>query len=317
MKFMLLIMSGLCLFGCSPMLDKSHLKGGSTYTGKLNIRYNGFLRSYRLHIPTRYEPGRPMPLVVVVHGAFETAQSIEKQTGFSELADREDFIVLYPNGIGLFGWLQHWNAGHCCGKAADDDVDDVGFIAQAIEDAGRYVSIDSHRVYMVGFSNGGMLTHRFGSEHSDRLAAIAPLAASIGGRPGPDVPVWKIPAPQVPLPVIIFHGQKDTSVPYAGGIAKGKRNGREYLGVIESARFWVAHNRCASVADRAILRQGSVIRDTWSNCGDDVQVQLYSLVDWAHTWPGPVFTQSLPPDNPMHAFDAAEIIWQFFKDFRR
>jgi len=38
-------------------------------------------------------------------------------TGWSDLADREGFVVLYPEGIGLLGYLQHWNAGHCCGRA--------------------------------------------------------------------------------------------------------------------------------------------------------------------------------------------------------
>jgi polyhydroxybutyrate depolymerase len=68
-------------------------------------------------------------------------------------------------------------------------VNDVGFIEMAIEETCRIVNVDRRRIYMVGFSNGGMLTHRFGSEHSNRLAAIAPMAASIGGSSGPEVPL--------------------------------------------------------------------------------------------------------------------------------
>jgi polyhydroxybutyrate depolymerase len=317
MKFLWAAMGCFYLLGCAPMIDKAQLNGGTTYTGKLNLRYNGFRRSYRLHVPVHYDPATPLPLVVVIHGAFETAKSMEKQTGFSQLADRENFLALYPNGIGLFGWLQHWNAGHCCGKAASADVDDVGFIAQVIEDARRHVRIDDRRIYMVGFSNGGMLTHRFGAEHAERLAAIAPLAGSIGGRADQQVPLWKIPPPQAPLPVILFHGRKDRAVPYAGGIAKGKSSGREYLGARESAEFWAARNRCAPAVDSASLFGGSVVRHTWHGCRNGVRVQLYSLANWAHTWPGPYFTRDLPTDDPLHDFDAAEIIWEFFKDFRR
>jgi len=60
-------------------------------------------------------------------------------TFFGRLADSENFIVMYPNGFGIMGFLQHWNAGHCCGKAADNKVDDVGFVAAAIQskNAGR------------------------------------------------------------------------------------------------------------------------------------------------------------------------------------
>ena len=55
---------------------------------------------------------------------------------------------------------------------------------------------------MVGFSNGGMLTYRFAAERGDFLAAAAPMAASIGGRPSEDLPEWRIPEPVRPIPII-------------------------------------------------------------------------------------------------------------------
>jgi polyhydroxybutyrate depolymerase len=317
LKRLFVILGCFLLCGCTPVLKQNHLKSGLSYTRHLNIRYNGLKRSYRLHVPARWEPSKTLPLVVVIHGAFETARSMEKQTGFSDLADTENFFVLYPNGIGIFGWLQHWNAGHCCGKAASDDVDDVGFIEQAIEDACRIVNVDRGRIYMVGFSNGGMLTHRFGSEHSNRLAAIAPMAAAMGGRSGPEAPFWRITPPESPLPVIIFHGLKDQAVPYEGGFAKGKVGGREYLSVGASAEFWLQHNRCEPEAEVVSLYQGSVIRSTWRGCRDNVQVQLHTLNDWGHVWPGPYFTDALPADHPLHGYDAARVIWRFFKEHRR
>jgi len=302
---------------CTPVVKPNHLKAGLSYTRHLNIRYNGFRRSYRLHLPVRWKPSKALPLVIVVHGAFETARSMEKQTGFSDLADSETFFVLYPNGIGIFGWLQHWNAGHCCGKAASDDVDDVGFIEMVIEETCRIVNVDRRRIYMVGFSNGGMLTHRFGSEYSNRLAAIAPMAASIGGRSSPEVPLWQITTPESPLPVIIFHGQKDKSIPYEGGFAKGKVGGREYLSVAASAEFWLKHNHCTPQAEVVSLYQGSIIRNTWHSDRGNVQVQLHSLANWGHVWPGPYFTNALSPDHPLHGYDAARVIWKFFKNYRR
>ena len=119
---------------------------------------NGAQRSYLLHVPTGYQAGRDYPLVVVLHGAFSTAKEMEDWTGWSALADREGFIVAYPEGgWGILGFLQHWNAGHCCGKAADEGEDDVGFVALVVEDAARRVKVDAARVYVTGFSNGGML----------------------------------------------------------------------------------------------------------------------------------------------------------------
>jgi polyhydroxybutyrate depolymerase len=301
--------------GCAPVLTPSRVEKGVSYTRHLDIRYNLFRRSYRLHVPARWEPSQALPLVVVLHGAFETARSMEKESGFSELADRENFFVLYPNGIGIFGWLRHWNAGHCCGRAASDHVDDVGFLDLAIEDACGMVNVDSSRIYMAGFSNGGMLTHRYGSERSNRMAAIAVLAAAMGGRSGPEAPLWRIRAPEAPLPVIIFHGLKDKSVPYEGGFVNGKVNGREYLSVAEAAQFWRKQNGCAPEPEVVSLYGGGVARHTWRGCRDNVQVQLHTLKDWGHVWPGPFSIDTLPVGHPMKGYDAAEIIWQFFRDY--
>jgi polyhydroxybutyrate depolymerase len=274
-------------------------------------------RSYRLHIPSGYRPQQAIPLVIVVHGAFSTAKQIEKQTGFSELADRFGFVAAYPNGIGIFGFLQHWNAGHCCGKAAADGIDDIGFIDETIADARRILNIDAARIYMVGFSNGGMFTHRYGAQRAATLAAIAPLAGPAGGRVDPQKPEWRIPQPDVPLPVIAFHGTGDDKVPFDGGPSSGKPDGRHYLSARESASIWVAQNRCNPQPVMQKRREGSVEITTWADCGDGVAVELYSLRDWGHQWPGPYFTERLEPQAPLHGFDAAGIIWEFFQKYQR
>jgi poly(3-hydroxybutyrate) depolymerase len=83
---------------------------------------------------------------------------MEKWSGWSWLADREGFIVIYPEGIGILGFLQHWNAGYFCGKAVEDNWNDVAFIEAAIDGTCRQYAVDKHRIYMIGFSNGGMMT---------------------------------------------------------------------------------------------------------------------------------------------------------------
>jgi polyhydroxybutyrate depolymerase len=274
-------------------------------------------RSYRIHIPSGYQPQNAVPLVIVIHGAFSTAAQIEEQAGFSSLGDRNGFAVSYPNGIGIFGFLQHWNAGHCCGKAVADDVDDIAFIDETIADAKRFLNINPSRIYMVGFSNGGMFTHRYGAERASTLAAIAPLAGPLGGRAGPDDPEWRVPIPQVSLPVIAFHGTGDDKVPYNGGGSGGDPDGRQYLSAQESANFWAQQNKCDSPPKKKKLRDGQVEINSWTACSERVAVELYALEGWVHQWPGPYFTDQLEPDDPLHGFDAADIIWRFFEKYRR
>jgi len=303
--------------GCTASLPKEHPAGPKTYKNSMDIRIMGARRTYLVHIPSDYNPQKPLPLVVVIHGAFDTAQGMEKFSGFSDLADREGFIVMYPNGMGIFGYFQHWNAGHCCGKAASDNVDDVGFVAAAIEDVRTRLKIDSDRIYMVGFSNGGMLAYRFAAERGDLLAAVAPLAASIGGKPSEEAPQWRIPDPIQPLSVIAFHGLADDDITYEGGVSLHRGGTRTFWPVEKSIEFWVRHNGCNPKTATTYLNDRHVHIKSWGVCRDDTEVVLYLIENWGHVWPGQFFTADLAEDDPLKNFDAAEIIWDFFKLHRR
>ena len=285
-----------------------------TYEVEMDIQANGFNRTYQIHIPPGYDSKQSLPLVVVIHGAFDTGLGMEKFSGFSTLADREKFLVLYPDGMGLFGYLQHWNAGHCCGKAAKDRVDDVGFIAAAIQDACDRLNADQSRIYMLGFSNGGMMAYRFAAEKTNMLAGAAFLAASMGGRESEEAPEWHIPDPQKPLPVLIMHGMDDQDVPYEGGISKRRGGTRTYWSVPDCVDFWVKKDGCSNVAEEKQIYKDQVTVRSWEQCSDGTAVSLWLIKNWGHDWPGKYFTGSLPEGNPLKDFDAAPILWDFFKN---
>jgi len=315
LAFVLLAMD---LAGCATTSKKDAPHHGATLDRKMDIRAGGFRRSYRVHVPEGYTPDRPWPLVVVIHGAFSTAREMEKHSRFSELADREGFIALYPNGMGLFGLLQHWNAGHCCGKAARDQVDDVGFVMAALGDVRKQLHVDPRRIYAVGFSNGGMLVHRLAAEKPDVWAAVAPLAGSVGGRKDAEHPWWRVSDPAVPVSVLLMHGLRDDQIPYLGGTVGGKPGAREYLSAEESAQFWARSDGCEDPPETREMMKGTVTLHVWKNCRDHTEVELYTLKEWGHVWPGrPFTTEALEPGNPFLEFDAAEITWQFFQKHAR
>jgi polyhydroxybutyrate depolymerase len=303
--------------GCAETLPRDRIVGPKTYANTVDIRINGFRRTYLVHVPPGYKPESPLPLVVVIHGAFDTAKGMEKVSGFSELADREGFVVLYPNGMGIMGFLQHWNAGHCCGKAAEDQLDDVGYVAETIKDVCSRLKIDRDRIYMVGFSNGGMLAYRFAAERGDLLAAVAPLAASIGGKPSEDAPQWHIPDPRHPLSVISFHGLEDDDVPYEGGPSRHRGGTRTYWSVEKSIEFWVGKNGCSQEAKEAYFSEGAVHLKSWVDCMNHTGIWLYLIKGWGHVWPGKYFTATLAEGDALRNFDAAEIIWDHFESLRR
>jgi polyhydroxybutyrate depolymerase len=307
-----MVLLATALAGCTTALPRAPGQAAATYKAEVNIQDHGFERSYLVHLPPGYDDEQLLPMVVVLHGAFGNAKHVERFSGFSDLADEKQFIALYPNGIGKMGYFQHWNAGHCCGKAQEDDIDDVGFIAAVIEDACSRLAVDRSRIFMVGFSNGGMLTYRFAAERGQMLAAIAPLAASAGGRSQADRPEWFIPEPVKPLPVIAMHGLTDEHVPFEGGTGQAWKSGRQYWPVLRSLEIWTRRNGCAGSPIERADRQGKVHVRTWKDCRDNTEVVLYTLEGWPHKWPSLYYSSRLDPQDPLFDFDAARLIWEFF-----
>lgn len=307
----------LQLTGCVSSLPPQGTPAPGTYVQKTDVRVAGFVRDYLVHVPAGYSGENPVPLVVVLHGAFSSAGEIEVQTGFSSLADREGFLVLYPNGCGIFGWLRHWNSGHCCGMAREKGIDDVGFVLKTVNEVGSRFNVDPHRIYLVGNSNGGMLAYRLAAEHPDKFAAACAVSATIGGRLQESDPEWRVPEPETPVPMVILHGRSDRRIPYAGGGVSEGSEAPGHLSVEDSVEFWVRANRVQALPRETALRYGVVLRKAWADSEEREQVVLYTIEEWGHTWPGRFFTRDLDDSDPLKGFDAAEKIWEFFRDRSR
>jgi polyhydroxybutyrate depolymerase len=306
----------LCLLLCCAVLNHNttRLKSG-TFRDDLNLLTGKYQRHFILHIPEGYNVSRPCPLVVVLHGAFSTAREMEKWSGWIRLADREGFIVIYPEGIGILGYLQHWNAGHCCGKAVEDDWNDVAFIEEAIDGMCRQYAVDKRRIYMVGFSNGGMMAYRFAAERSTKLAAVASVSGAIGSRASLDQPEWRLPIPERPVPVLIMHGASDDVIPFDGGKPVNRASTREYRPVSDAVGFWNTANHCVAVPVRKDAFGGMVTEESWTDADGRNEVRVFRIINWGHWWPGGFFTGALPENHPLKDFDTAQIIWQFFQRY--
>ena len=266
------------------------------------------IRSYRVHIPPTYNGNTPTSLVLVLHGGGGRSQTMEKKTEFSEKADEEGFIAVYPNGISRFLlFMRTWNAGHCCGIALEKNIDDVKFIRELIDKLQLQLNIDPSRIYITGHSNGAMMAYRLGAELSDIIAAIAPCAGTIGGKATENSPLCVIPEPDYPVSVIALHGKLDENVPYAGGHGVKTSGSRIDLSVDESISFWVQHNECNPIPQTNISESGNIIIDTYSGGKNSTEVVLYTIVNGEHWWPG-------SDKDPYQEISATDIIWDFFEN---
>ena len=267
-----------------------------------SLTHAGRARAYTVHLPPISSLERRYPLIIVLHGGGGNSENAARMSGFSALADKENFIVVYPDGTGRFGdKLLTWNVGNCCGYALDNNIDDVGFIRALIEKFERDHHINPKQIYVTGISNGGMMAYRLACELADKIAAIAPVAGALNVECKPTQPVA----------VIAFHGTADQHVLYDGGAPKVKADPhpREDKSVAYAISFWVAHNGCAPMPQKQ--ERGKVVVETYSGCRDRIEVVLYTLKGFGHAWPG---GKSYPRgDDPTAEISATDVMWEFFK----
>lgn len=168
------------LLALAPGVAASERDPGETSSG--TVTSNGREYPYLLYTPTSYEPGRPTPLLVVAHGCQTTARQEMELTLYNQLAEREGFVVLYPEvdeiGRQLPGPLNH------CWKFFDPSAYFRGNSdSAAIADMTRSVmsgrAIDPERVYLVGVSAGGLMASVGAAAYSDLYAAVG-LVVSAG-----------------------------------------------------------------------------------------------------------------------------------------
>jgi polyhydroxybutyrate depolymerase len=252
----------------------------------------GLLRSVAVHVPASYDPTRGMPLVLDIHGFTSDAVQEQLLSGMPAKADAEGFITMQPFGLGL---PRSFNAGVCCGVAAATHVDDVAFISALIDKASEELCIDPARIYATGMSNGGFLSHRLGCELSDRIAAIAPVAGTLG---------ISSCHPTRPMPVMAFNGTSDPLVPYEGSTALG------FIAVPDAFAGWAARDGCVG-SPTVTFAHGDATCRTYDDCDGGAEVTLCTIDGGGHTWPGGI---------PIPAFgktsgdiSATDAMWAFFK----
>ena len=136
----------------------------------------GVARQYKVHVPPLYDPNVPMPVVFCFHGLGQDALLFcINGAGMPAKADKEGFILVMPNG-----YANSWNGGTCCGDAAAQKLDEIGFVRAVFAEVGKHLNIDLTRVYATGLSNGGYMSFRLACEAADVFVAVAPGAGAIG-----------------------------------------------------------------------------------------------------------------------------------------
>lgn len=273
----------------------------------VTLTVGGRERSYLLYAPSKLQKGQPVPLVMVFHGGGGHALGIAKTTNMHQLAERNNFIVVYPNGTGAQGGRRlSWNAGSSPpqGYAENQNVDDVGFVRAVLQQVKQSYNIDPKRIYATGLSKGGMFVYRLACDLSDQIAAIAPVAGSL---------TYTQCRPERPVAVLHIHGGNDQNVPLEGGRGAASAQMANYPSALQGLDQWRKRNDCTGTPAQTTVT-ADTNRFSYGDCKSGGDVTYYIVQGGGHGWPGsqPKAKQRDRDIYISNQLNASEEIWKFF-----
>jgi polyhydroxybutyrate depolymerase len=256
---------------------------------------DGRERSVQLHLPDGYRSDRAWPVVLVFHGRGNTGAGTEAFAGLDALPA----IVAYGNGVVGTGSgdRQAWEGA----PYSAPGVDDIAYTNDLLDTLESDLCVDTRRVYATGKSNGGGFAGILACELSDRVAAVAPVAAAFYGTGHPDC------APRRPVPVIELHGTNDVTIPYVGDVDRG------LPAIPHWAGEWVGRNGCTT-GPGVEATADDVTTYRWTDCAAGAEVTQVAVLGGGHTWPGEDSYSG--GGYATHSIEAHEVMWEFLRDER-
>ncbi|PWT96171.1 MAG: hypothetical protein C5B53_10215 [Candidatus Melainabacteria bacterium] len=297
MKSRIFVIGLLFWFAISPAIARH----SDVTRIKESIDVAGVRRRFTVCVPNDCAKSG-VPLVIVLHGAMGNGWCAEHDSQMTPKAEKERFIVAYPNGTGFFRkFFLSWNVGPCRKLVRSKKVDDLAFIRKMIELFEAKYNVDPRRVYVTGLSNGGMLAYRIAAEMPDLVAAISPVACCMYNTPN-DM--------SAPVSVLAFHGTADRVIPLDGH--KGSFYGYQIqtVPVSEGIRYWVKRDQCCPCPLHEDI--GVVSKETYRNSSGNAEVCLYTIKHGNHSWPGGKCVFPLA-DHPQKCLVATDLMWEFFR----
>jgi polyhydroxybutyrate depolymerase len=236
-------------------------------------------RPYMYDVPTNYDPAKPTPLVVLLHGYSVNGLTEDIYFGFSRYFDDNGVLYAFPDGTKDHLKNRFWSATDaCCGDFGT--VDDVAYLSAIVADMQAKWNVDPKRIYFAGHSNGGFMAHRMACERADLIAGIVTLAGVN----------WNDPTkcnPSGPVAVLEIHGTADTEVLYNGGTGDG---GAPYPSALASIQGWAMRDGCGPTPDTSAppldldstLPGAETTVQRWTGCKPGGAAELWTIQGGTH-----------------------------------
>lgn len=277
----------------------------------LKLTHQGTERTIILQ-RTRDVRAAPPPLLIVLHGSGANAETFRVRNRFDVTADREKFVVAYPDAIGKV-----WRFGQVLeqGVPENEAIDDVGFIRAVIDDLVSRKIADPARVYVTGVSRGALMSYTIACLLHDKVTAVAPLISPMTDKQRDACRTAR------PIPIMVIAGTADKVLPFDGQRLPKAR----LLSIPETMDFWRKAHACGAPQKRTLPhREASdptrIEATTWSECKSGARLVLYRVEGGGHRLPSlasdePAAEKRAGPRN--RDVETADEVWEFFRGFSR
>jgi poly(3-hydroxybutyrate) depolymerase len=251
----------------------------------ITITSGGRTRTFDLHLPAS-PPPVPLPVVFVFNGTGGTRSGMRSVTGFDEMSNTDNFIVVYPQAV-LIGADIQWNVyvddqpGHA-GVGDNSAPDDVQFTRDILTYLQANFPIEPTRIFATGLSNGGFMDYALSMFGSDFIHAIAPVAGNLWGN---DVFLQSYLASGVPIPMPVMHvhGTADNTVDYPDPDNAPADYGEYPL--------FVAARGCGALTYTSVVPIATNV-DKLMFCPPPMEVSLLRITGMGHAWSNGTFSTS-------------------------
>lgn len=227
-------------------------------------------REYLTVVPEDVRAGEKLPVVLVLHGLGVDRNRMLNSADWKGAVGRDRFVAVFPQGFG-----NSWNLGPCCPPASLLSIDDMSFIDQVMNQVKASSEVDPDRMFITGFSAGGLMTYAVVCARPGVYSAMAPMAGS-------NVLRCK---PSKPISLLHQHSDPDPVVPFAGGLGVGQIVSSAPLpSVPVTVAEWAAADGCGPTPTSTSGPSG-VERFSWSKCSEETSVELVRIPGRGHEWP--------------------------------
>jgi len=271
------------------------------------IEHSGLNREYLLYIPPNIDNRENLPVIFNFHGYQGQAEQFFNQTDLVEIADNNGVVLVYPQGSDLPVGASHWNAAPSSSSSTSfvnkSSTDDIGFFKALLDEINQNNIIDLNRVYVIGYSNGGMFSHFLACNTENIIAAVGDVAGTMLNE------TFNSCNPSSPIPILKIHGTSDRVVSY-NGYDEG-----EFKSVEEVLDFWKSNNK--SNANESLENLGSTSiysefyntvvnvnfeKYTFDSDENNSEIVHYKIINGGHWW-------DYSSDNHLKT---STLLWDFF-----